>query len=243
MVITAVLVLGLASCGDSGAGTRSITVFAAASLTDAFVEIADAFEAANPGVSVERNFAGSSSLREQIANGAPADVFASANPSTIAQLVERGVVDETTVFATNTLEIVVPAGNPGGVSGLTDLADGDLLVGLCAREVPCGELARRVLALAGVSPSPDTNEPDVRSLLTKVDAGELDVAIVYVTDVIAAGPGVEGIEIPGMHNAVTEYPIGVVRDTSDRALAQDFVTFVTGPQAQSILRDHGFGGR
>ncbi len=237
------LVLVLASCAASDDGAGSITVFAAASLTDAFDEVADAFEAANPGVSVTRNFAGSSSLREQIAQGAPADVFASASPPIMEQLVERGLVDEPTVFATNTLEIVVPAGNPAGVSGLDDLADDDLLVGLCAEEVPCGEFARRVLALAGVAPSLDTNEPDVRALLTKVDAGELDVAIVYTTDVIAAGRGVEGIEIPAMQNAVVDYPIAVVRDSSARVLADDFAAFVLGPEAQSILRDHGFGAR
>lgn len=232
--------LALAACGGGGE-ERSITVFAAASLTDAFRDVADAFEASRDGVSVELNFAGSPSLREQILQGAPADVFASANPAVMAQLEEQGAVDASSPFATNTLEIVVPAGNPAGVDGLDDLADPDLLVGLCAEEVPCGEFARRVLSLAGVEPSLDTNEPDVRALLTKVDAGELDVAIVYTTDVAAAGTGVEGIAIPEMQNAVARYPIGIVEASGDAELASDFVDFVFGAEAQAILREHGFG--
>lgn len=234
------LALALAGCGTGG-GDGSITVFAAASLTDAFGAIADGFEAENPGVSVTLNFAGSSSLREQIRQGAPADVFASANPAVMRELVDAGAVDAPEPFASNTLEIVVPAGNPGGVDSLDDFADESLLVGLCAEEVPCGEFARRVLALSGVEASLDTNEPDVRALLTKIGAGELDAAIVYRTDVLAGGGDVEGIEIPEMQNAVASYPVAVVADSDRRDVAGAFVDFVLGEDGQTILREHGFG--
>lgn len=230
--------VALAGCGDDDTG--SIRVFAAASLTDAFAEVAEAFEAANPGASVELAFAGSSSLREQILDGAPADVFASASESDMDQLVAAGEVDAPEVFATNRLQIVVPAGNPAGVTGLDDLADRRLLVGLCAVAVPCGELARRALAAAGVSPSPDTDEPDARALLTKVAAGELDVGLVYVTDVRSAGDRVDGIGIPGGLGA-TAYPIGAVTGAGNPGLASAFVDFVLSDDGQAILAGHGFG--
>ena len=239
IVATCVAVV-LMACG-SGSDDQTITVFAAASLTDAFADVAEAFEDSEPGVSVRLNLAGSSSLREQVLQGAPADVVATANPSVMDELVDAGAVEGPERFATNSLQIVVPAANPAGVATLDDFADDGLLVGLCAAEVPCGEFARRVLALAGVEPALDTNEPDVRALLTKVDAGELDAAIVYTTDVLAAGDGVEGIEIPEMRNAVASYPIAVVSDTADRSTADAFVAFVLGDEGQRILREHGFG--
>ena len=175
-IVATWVALALVACG-SGSDDSTITVFAAASLTDAFEEIADAFEDGEPGVSVRLNLAGSSSLREQVLQGAPADVVATANPSVMDELVDAGAVDRAEQFAANSLQIVVPRGNPAGVADLDDFADADLLIGLCAAEVPCGEFARRVLALAGVEPALDTNEPDVRALLTKVEAGELDAAI------------------------------------------------------------------
>ena len=185
-------------------------MFAAASLTDAFEEVGTAFEAANPGRTVEFNFAASSALREQILAGAPADVFASANTSNMDQVVEGGAAAEPETFVKNLLQIAVPAGNPAGVTGLADFANADLLIGLCAEEVPCGEFGREALANAGVTPSIDTNEPDVRSLLTKVEAGELDAGIVYVTDVLSAGDAVEGIDIPADDNVIATYPIAAL---------------------------------
>lgn len=216
----------------------TITVFAAASLTDAFEEIGATFEQANPGAAVEFNFAASSALREQILAGAPADVFASANQSNMVAVADGGVVDGSpTTFALNRLEIAAPAGNPGGVTGLADFADSELLIGLCAAEVPCGEFGREALGLAGVEPSIDTNEPDVRSLLTKVEEGELDAGIVYHTDVVAAGERVEGIEIPAEHNVVADYPIAALR-TSGAAAA--FVAYVVSPGGAAILERYGF---
>ena len=237
--ILAMSALAAATAACVGDADASVTVFAAASLTDAFDEISVAFEAEHPGVVVERNHAGSSSLREQILQGAPADVFASASRSTMDDLVAAGAVGSPEDFGANRMEIAVPAGNPAGVRGLGDFARADLLLGLCAVEVPCGEFGRRVLSLASVDAAPDTEEPDVRALLTKVEAGELDAGLVYTTDVLAAGDGVEGIEIPAPQNVTAAYPIALVGDADAEASA--FVDFVLGRRGQAILRDHGFG--
>ena len=138
-------------------------------------------------------------------------------------------------FVTNQLQIAVPAGNQAGVTGLDDFANADLLIGLCAEEVPCGEFGREALANAGVTPSIDTNEPDVRSLLTKIEAGELDAGIVYVTDVLAAGDAVEGIEIPADDNVIATYPIAALTDAANPEVADAFVDFVLSDEGQEIL--------
>ena len=218
----------LAACGADEQDT--LDVFAASSLTDAFGAIETAFEA-DHDVDVVLNVAASSALREQILAGAPADVFASANRSNL-----DAVADGSQVFATNRLQLVVPAANPGGVDGIDDLARDDLLVGLCAVEVPCGELAHEALDLAGVTASVDTEEPDVRSLLAKVVAGELDVGIVYATDVRSAGDAVRGIDL----DVVASYPIAALTDDEDAAA---FVDFVLSEEGQAILAEHGFGPR
>lgn len=236
---SALLVGSLAGCGtDETQGT--VTVFAAASLTDAFGELAEAFEGENPGVTVEFNFGGSSSLREQILGGAPADVFASANLSNMEQVVEAGEASDPVPFVENRLQIAVPAGNPAGVTGLADFARGELLLGLCAAEVPCGQFAREALDAAGVAPAIDTDEPDVRSLLTKVEAGELDAGIVYATDVLAAGDAVAGIDIPAEDNVVASYPITRLAGGDDPELADAFIDFVRSDAGQAILASYGF---
>lgn len=255
------LVGALASCGDDGAGggsgsegaatgasgqasdlEGSITVFAAASLTDAFDEVGAAFEEANPGVSVDFGYDGSSSLRDQILAGAPVDVFASANTSTMDAVAEGGALGgEPRTFVTNALEIAVPAGNPGGIEGLDDFGDDAKLIGLCAEEVPCGAFGREALAGAGITPAPDTDEPDVRSLLDKVASGDLDAGLVYVTDVEAAGDTVEGIEIPEDQNVVAEYPIATLAGSGVPEAADAFVDFVLSAEGQDILGSHGFG--
>jgi molybdate transport system substrate-binding protein len=217
-----------------------ITVFAAASLTDAFTELGTAFESENQDVSVEFNFGASSALREQILAGAPADVFASANTSNMDQVVDGGAATGPENFVTNQLQIAVPDGNEAGVAGLDDFASPDLLIGLCAEDVPCGEFGREALANAGVTPSVDTNEPDVRSLLTKVEAGDLDAGIVYVTDVMAAGDAVEGIDIPADENVTATYPIATLRDAANADVADAFVAFVLSDEGQGILDSYGF---
>lgn len=218
----------------------TVTVFAAASLTDAFGQLGLAFEDANPEVSVELSFGGSSALREQILSGAPADVFASANQPNMDQVMEAGAADTPEDFASNQLQIVVPAGNPAGVTGLTDFATGELLLGLCAEEVPCGQLGREALANADVTPTIDTNEPDVRSLLTKVEAGELDAGIVYRTDVLSAGDLVEGIDIPADQNVTATYPIAALSEAGDDEGARAFIAFVLSDEGQEILASSGF---
>ena len=241
------LILGLvlvAACGGSDEGAESdgvLLVSAAASLTDVFGEIASAFEAANPGIDVVLNLGASSALREQILEGAPADVFASANTSNMDQVAEAGeVADKGEIFVTNSLQIAVPAGNPAGVVSLDDFANEELLIGLCAEEVPCGEFGREALANAGVPPSIDTNEPDVRALLTKVEAGELDAGITYVTDVMSTDGAVEGVDIPAESNVVAEYPIAVLAGAPNPVAAADFVEFVLSEEGQAILTAYGF---
>lgn len=226
-----------APSADELSGT--MTVFAAASLTESFGAIAEAFEAEHPDVSVVLNFGGSSGLATQIAEGAPADVFAAASESAMVPV--EGLVDEPTPFATNTLEIAVPMDNPGDVAGLADFADPELAIAVCAVEVPCGEAAARVFAAAGTSPAVDTYEQDVKAVLTKVVLGEVDAGLVYRTDVIAAGDAVEGIEFPEAADAVGIYPIAVLQDAPHRAAADAFVKFVLGPVGQGVLSDAGFG--
>jgi len=242
--------VGVTSCGDGASGDDGasepegqgvVTVFAAASLTDAFEAAADAFETDHSGVTVELNLAGSPALREQILGGAPADVVALAAPDDMDRLAEADrVAGEVRVFARNTLAIAVPAGNPGDVRSLQDFADDDLLIGLCAAEVPCGALARDALAQADLDPAPDTDEPDVRSLLAKVVAGELDAGLVYRSDVVAAGDAVDGIDLPTGVEVGTSYPVATLARAEAPALATAFVDFLLSADGQAILATAGF---
>lgn len=234
------LILAISAC--TGSSDNKVLVSAAASLTDAFSEIEAVYENAHADVDVVMNFASSSALREQILEGAPVDVFASANQSNMAQVVEAGLTaDDPAVFATNMLQVAVPAGNPAGVTGLADFPDDDLLIGLCAEEVPCGEFARQALANAGVTAAIDTDEPDVRALLTKVEAGELDAGITYVTDVTSTDGAVEGIDIPVEVNVVADYPIALIAGAANPGGGAAFVEFVLSEEGRAILGDYGFG--
>lgn len=228
------------ACGAPTGEGASVLVFAAASLTDAFEEIATRFEAAEPAFDVQLNLAGSSTLREQILDGAPADVFASANTSNMDQIIEAGEASSSTTLASNLLQIAVPAGNPAGVTGLADFAREDLLIGLCAEGVPCGDFGRQALRNVGVAAVVDTNEPDVRALLVKIEAGELDAGIVYVTDVLAAGEHVEGVDIPANLNVVATYPIAALTNAPHPEGADAFVRFALSDEARPILDRHGF---
>jgi molybdate transport system substrate-binding protein len=230
---------GATSTSESGL-QGEVLVSAAASLTDAFAEVESAFEAANRGVDVVLNLGSSSSLREQILEGAPADVFASANTSNMDQVVEAGEAASAQIFVTNLLQIAVPAGNEAGVTSLADFADEDLLIGLCAEDVPCGDFGRQALENAEVTPAVDTNEPDVRALLTKIEAGELDAGIVYVTDVMSTAGAVEGIEIPEEDNVIASYPIAALVNVPNPDAAAAFVAFVLSDDGQTILNDFGF---
>lgn len=232
----------LLACTQPTTDKQELLVFAASSLTNAFSEIESSFERSNRDIDVLISFAGSSALRGQIAEGAPAAVFASASGAIMDQIVEAELNATTPeIFATNQLQIVVPAGNPGNVKGLQDLAAPQLVVGLCAVGVPCGDSAREALSRAGVEPSVDSFEPDVRALLTKVEEGELDVGIVYTTDVRAASDRVTGIALPADFNVLLSYPIAVLVDAPDVGAAQRFVDFVLSDPGQSVLRGYGFG--
>lgn len=235
-----VVVTGCAGGGGGGSGEqKTITVFAAASLTDAFTELGEALETTDPDIEVRFSFAGSSALREQVLEGAPADVVATADEATMQPLLEAGRISDSSVFATNTLVLVTPPDDPGDVASLEDLERGELLVGLCAEPVPCGALARRVLTAAAVEAAIDTEEPDVRALLAKVAAGELDAALVYATDARAADDDVRTIELPASARVTTRLTVGAVDDAGDAA--QRFVDFVVSPAGQRILAEHGFG--
>lgn len=231
----------------SGATTTSITgeliVLAAASLTDVFEQLADQFEQTYPGVEVSFSFAASSELAAQVVAGAPADVLATASSSTMDQVVAADLtLTAPEVFAGNVLQIAVPPGNPGSVTSLADLAAEDLIVALCAPEVPCGMAAVELLALAGVTVEPDTLEPDVRSALTKVELGEVDAALVYRTDVQAAGDSVEGIDVSTADEIVNEYPIAGLADAPNAAAAAAFVELVLSPAGVAVLAEAGFRG-
>jgi molybdate transport system substrate-binding protein len=241
-LIAVTCVVGLVVACSSATVEGELLVSAAASLTDAFAEVEVAFEEANPGVDVLLNLGPSSGLREAILEGAPADVFAAANTSNMDQVAEAGEVNgEPEIFVTNMLQIVVPAGNPGDVAGLEDFAREELLIGLCAEDVPCGDFGRQALENAGVIPSLDTNEPDVRALLTKIENDELDAGIVYVTDVLSSPPGeVEGIDIPAEVNVVAEYPIAALASAPNPEAAAAWVEFVLSDEGQAILTSYGF---
>lgn len=242
MRIVWVVLVGLLISGCSGSDDRQVLlVSAAASLTDAFGGVEQTFEETHPDVDVVLNLAGSSSLREQILGGAPADVFASANMENMEHVRTAGLVaGEPRVFARNQLQIAVPPGNPARISGLADFADEALFLGLCANGVPCGDFARATLAAAGIDPSVDTNEPDVRSLLTKIEVGELDAGITYVTDVVSSGGSVEGIVIPDDVNVVADYPVAVISGTPSPEIADEFVGFLLSAEGEKILSEFGF---
>ena len=242
-VASLVILLGAASgCGSAeGVDGPDVVVFAAASLTDVFTELGEEFESEHPGTTVGFNFAGSSGLAQQIVEGAPADVFAAASPPAMAQVTDEGRGSGApTTFARNALMIAVPAGNPAGVSELEDLTDEDLTIALCAQEVPCGAASVRVFEAAGLVPAPDTYERDVRAALTKVELGEVDAALVYRTDVRAAGEAVEGIELPQSDAGANDYPITLLANAVNPDGAQAFIDFVLSTDGQDILARAGF---
>lgn len=235
-------VLGTTACtDDANTDTTELVVFAASSLTNAFVEIGESFTEAHPDVRVTFNFAGSGDLVTQITQGAPADVFASADDSNMTKLIDAGEnAGEPVAIAKNTFQIIVEPGNPTGVADLADLADPALIVVLCADTVPCGKGAATVLSNAGVTVTAKSMEDKVKGVVTKVTTGEADAGIVFVTDVIAAGDLADGVEIPAEINVISNFPIVVTKAAPNAAAAQAFIDFVASAEGQAILASYGF---
>jgi molybdate transport system substrate-binding protein len=248
LAIAALLALTGAACGDDegaagpASGPRgSITVSAASSLTEAFTALGERFEAAHPGTNVEFNFAASSELVTQIEQGAPVDVFASADEESMDRIVEAGRNDGTPfVFARNRLAIAVERGNPKSIATLADLAEPDLVVVLCAEAVSCGAYTAAVLDRAGVRVVPKSYGESVKATLTPVELGEADAAIVYATDV-RSGEGVDGVAIPDPLNVTATLPVVALAGSDNPALAAAWVGYVTSPTAGRVLADdYGF---
>lgn len=245
------LVAGCSSSKDNSAGgggvtsplpsvSGTVTVLAAASLQEAFTTLAKQFETAHPGTTVKLSFGASSDLAAQINQGAPADVFASASPANMQQVIDAGGASKSTDFVKNIMEIAVPPSNPANVGSVTDLAKSSVKVALCEPQVPCGAVAAEVFKNADITVRPVTLEPDVKSTLSKVELNEVDAGMVYVTDVRAAGNKVKGIVIPRNLNASTEYPIAPLSKAPNAAGAQAFVDLVLSPAGQSVLSADGF---
>ena len=258
LALPAAALLALTACGGSSNDTAStsssssatqsggdltgtLTVFAAASLTDVFTHLGKQLEQENPSLTVKFNFAGSDALATQITQGAPADVFASANEKQMKVVTDAGLqAADPTIFAENVLEIAVPKGNPGHVTGLEDFENESLTLAVCAPTVPCGAAAQTVFQKAGINAKPDTEETDVKAALNKVQLGEVDAALVYATDVEAAGDQIEGIPFPEAADAVNKYPIATLKAAPNAAAATAFVDLVTSDAGQKALTDAGF---
>jgi molybdate transport system substrate-binding protein len=254
-VILAVALAGAAAAGcSSGSSSRAsgaslksdtsasgtITVFAAASLQGAFTTLGKQFEAAHPGTTVKFSFGASSSLADQITSGSPADVFASASPKNMDQVVKAGDASNPVTFAKNVMEVAVPPSNPAHVTSVSNLASSSVKTAFCQPQVPCGVTAQKVFSNAKISVKPVTLQPDVKSVLTQVELDNVDAGMVYVTDVKAAGSKVKGIPIPASENASTAYPIATINSSKNKATAQAFAAYVASPAGQNVLAGDGF---
>jgi molybdate transport system substrate-binding protein len=256
LYLTLLLAILLAGCAPAATASpapepRTLNVFAAASLTDAFTEIGKNFEAANPGVTVTFNFAGSQALRTQIEEGAPADVFASANKTEMDALVTDGFVTQgtTQVFLNNKLVVILPADNPAALTTLEDLAKPGIKIVLAAEEVPVGKYARQALdQIAGqfgtdfkdkVLANVVSNEDNVKQVVSKVQLGEADAGIVYTSDAVAA-PDLKTVEIPAELNVIAQYPIATLKKSATANLGTAFIEYVISSEGQSVLQKWGF---
>ncbi len=234
-----------AGCGSSsspsGQSSTPLTVFAAASLKPTFTELGTQFESAHPGTKVTFSFGGSSDLVTQLQAGAPADVFASADTKSMDKATADKLVDGTPVnFASNTLEIAVPPDNPAAVATFKDLSKPNVKLVLCAPEVPCGSAAHKIETATGITLKPVSEEQSVTDVLNKVQTGEGDAGLVYVTDVKSAGDKVKGITFPESSKAVNTYPIASLASSKSKDLAKEFATFVTSAEGQKVLAAAGF---
>jgi molybdate transport system substrate-binding protein len=251
LVVSAVALLALAGCSSSGSAAAgnstpaaglhgSITVDAAASLTEAFDAMGKQFTTAHPGTKVTMRYGASSDLATQITQGDKVDVFASASTKNMDAVVSANRAANPVDFVSNTLEIAVPPSNPGTIASLSDLAKPGVKVAACAAAVPCGVVAAKVFANAGIDVKPVANEADVKSTLAAVESGEVDAGLVYVTDVRSAGDKVKGIVIPDAVNASTTYPIVALKGSGNAALARAFVAYVLSAAGQRVLAADGF---
>ena len=253
----AAALLALTACSSSGSGSSSttsdssasasdklsgtVTVFAAASLEESFTTLGKQFERAHPGTKVTFSFGGSDSLAASITGGAPADVFASASPKTMKIVTDAGDASGTPVtFVRNQLEIATLPGNPDKVASLKDLTNPDLKVVLCDKEVPCGAAAQKALDASSLKLTPVSYEQDVKAALTKVELKEADAAVVYKTDVHAAGDKVGGVEFPESADAVNDYPITLLKDAQHTDTAKAFIALVRSAEGQKVLTEAGF---
>ncbi|QFZ75219.1 molybdate ABC transporter substrate-binding protein [Streptomyces fagopyri] len=230
---------GTSAKSDKLSGT--VTVFAAASLKESFTTLGKDFETAHPGTKVTFNFGGSDTLAASITGGAPADVFAAASPKTMAIVTDKSdAVGTPATFVRNQLEIATLPGNPDKVASLKDLTKSGLKVVLCDKTVPCGAAAQKALDASSLKLTPVSYEQDVKSALTKVELKEADAAVVYKTDVNAAGDKVEGVEFPESAKAINDYPIALLKDAPNAAAAKEFIALVQSPEGQKVLTAAGF---
>ena len=245
-VPTAMLVAAVVAssgCGATSAETSGeVVVLAAGSLTEAFTAIEVEFEIENPKTDLVVSFGSSSSLATQVNNGAPVDVFASADGRNMDKVVSEGLaVGKPEVFASNTLEIVVPAGNPGQIEDLDDLVAPELILALGAPEVPVGRAAREALTRAGIRVPETSQEPDVKAVMSRVQLGQADAGIVWTTDVLAAGDQVSGVPVPAEYNVRSDYPIALISTGRNREGAREFIALVRSDRGGQVLAEHGFG--
>ncbi len=249
LAVCLVATLALAGCGadSSGSGggseeTGTLHVLAAASLTETFTALAHEFEADHPGVKVELAFDSSATLAEQVTQGAPADVLATADERTLQTVVDAGGVEgKPQVFATNHLQLVVPPDNPAGITTFADLARPGVKFVVCVDSAPCGKLAATVLDATGITAKPVSEEVDVRAVLSKVELDEADAGLVYATDAIAGGDKVKAIDVPTSNENLNTYPIAALADARKPALAKAWVDLVTSAKGQQVLSHAGFG--
>lgn len=240
---SALSLLLAAGCSDDAAtgGSDTLTILAASSLTDVFDDLAEGYEDEHAGVEVRLTYDSSSTLAEQVVQGAPADVLATADEATMQGVVDEGLTaTDPVVFARNMLTLVTPADNPAGIESVEDLNDKDVEYAVCVPDAPCGIASAKVLNMANVTSDPVTEEANVRDTLTKVTAGEVDAGMIYVSDAQAAGDDVQTIEVPEASQAINADVIAPLDDAADAQLSQDWVDLVTSEQGQRALEGYGF---
>lgn len=240
-VLLAATALLLAGCGgDGGSSSTTLTVLAASSLTDAFGELEQTYESDHSDVDVQLSFDSSSTLAEQVIQGAPADVLATADEQTMQGVVDDGLTEDPVGFAQNQLSLVTPPDNPGDIQTITDLDGPDVTYAVCVPETPCGAASQQLLGIVGVTADAVTEEENVRDTLGKVTEGEVDAGLVYVSDAEAAGDDVHVVEVPQAQQVLNSDLIGVLADAEAAEHAQDWVDLVTSDDGQDVLQGYGF---